>query len=58
MPNISLGTVYRNLKTLTEMGEILNCPMAVHTVVSMGIRNTTIILFANSAAGFMILAFR
>ena len=23
MPNISLGTVYRNLKTLTEMGEIL-----------------------------------
>ncbi|HHT36700.1 MAG TPA: transcriptional repressor [Firmicutes bacterium] len=23
LPNISLGTIYRNLKTLTEMGEIL-----------------------------------
>lgn len=23
MPSVSLGTIYRNLKTLTEMGEIL-----------------------------------
>lgn len=23
MPNVSLGTIYRNLKTLTEMGEVL-----------------------------------
>ena len=29
--NISLGTIYRNLKTLTEMEKSWNCPTAVHT---------------------------
>ena len=31
IPNISLGTVYRNLKSLAEAGEILQLEIAGHT---------------------------
>ena len=43
MPNVSLGTIYRNLKTLVEMGEVqeLRTEAATHAMTE---RPTTIII--------------
>ena len=44
-PNISLGTVYRNLNLLSDMGEIIKIPTRT---VLMDVLSRTIISFAPS----------
>ena len=64
-PNISLGTVYRNLNLLVETGERRGCAgvsagsaAGTEPITSMETPMNTIILCAGSAAGFMICSLR
>ena len=49
MPQVSLGTIYRNLKTLSEHGEIQELASAAPTPVLMPTRICTITSCVNSA---------
>ena len=51
-PNISLGTVYRNLSLLSDIGEIRNYRPVSDLTALTGIRLHIIILSANIVAAF------
>ncbi len=51
-PNISLGTVYRNLSLLSDIGEIQKLSTGIGPTVLTGIRLYIIILSANIVAAF------
>ena len=51
-PNISLGTVYRNLNLLAEMGEILAFPPEMVPTATMAMPRHIIILSVPDAAEY------
>ena len=53
-PRISLGTVYRNLNLLADMGEALRLPLLTVGTDLMAILTHTITLYALVATGYLI----
>ena len=48
LPHISLGTIYRNLRTLVQMGEIMQLITVVDKIASTGTQSPIIISVAVS----------
>ncbi len=53
-PNISLGTVYRNLSLLSDIGEIRNCRISAVLITLMEIPNRTATLCVRNVAVYRI----